>query len=139
MGGFEVFVITKFEPRLNKMGFVENGTNNLRQKLKESILRILTEKYDTIEADYVSADRIADEQQEFLIIPTSENYDPLSVLKTTPGAFRYRGRNRNCILCSAWREAPLGISASYLFYTDELRGALIFYLLILFEVENKRY
>lgn len=88
MCGFEVFIITKSEPRLKKMGFVENGTNNLRQKLKESILRILTEKYNTTEADYVPADRIADEQQKFYIIPISENYDPLSVLKTVPGIFR---------------------------------------------------
>ncbi len=87
MCGFEVYVITKSEPRLKKMGFVENGSDNLRKKLKDSILRILSEKYDADDADYVSADRIADEQRKFYIISTSENYDPLSVLKTTPGTF----------------------------------------------------
>lgn len=80
MCGFEVYVITKSEPRLKKMGFVENGSDNLRKKLKDSILRILSEKYDADDADYVSADRIADEQRKFYIISTSENYDPLSVL-----------------------------------------------------------
>ena len=35
----------------------------------------------------MSADRIADEQRKFYIIPTSERYDPLSVLKTTAGVF----------------------------------------------------
>lgn len=85
--GFEVFVITKSDPRLKKMGFIESGENNLRQKLKDSILKILSEKYNSAEADYVSADRIADEQRKFYIVPTSESYDPLSVLKTDPGAF----------------------------------------------------
>ena len=85
--GFEVYVITKSEPRLKKMGFVENGTDNLRQKLKGLILRILSEKYNAEDADYVSADRIADEQRKFYIISTSDNYDPLSVLKTTPETF----------------------------------------------------
>lgn len=48
MCGFEVYVITKSEPRLKKMGFVENGADNLRQKLKESILKILSEKYNVL-------------------------------------------------------------------------------------------
>ena len=34
MCGFEAYVITKSMPRLKKMGFVEEGENNLRQKLK---------------------------------------------------------------------------------------------------------
>ena len=88
MCGFEVFIITKTDPRLKKMGFMEKGASNLRQKLKESILRILSEKYNSAEAEYVSVDRIADEQRKFYIIPTSECYDPLSVLKTCAGVFR---------------------------------------------------
>lgn len=87
MCGFEVYVITKSEPWLKKMGFVENGSDNLRQKLKDSILKILSEKFNADEADYVSADRIADEQRKFYIISASENYNPLSVLETTPGTF----------------------------------------------------
>lgn len=85
--GFEVYVITKSEPRLKKMGFVEDEADNLRQKLKTTILRILAEKYNSEETDYVSADRIADEQRKFYIIQTSEGYDPLSVLNTAPGIF----------------------------------------------------
>lgn len=84
--GFEVYIITKSEPRLRKMGFIENETDNLRQKLKDSILKTLSEKYNA-DAEYVSADRIADEQHKFYIISTSETYDPFSVLKTTPGTF----------------------------------------------------
>ena len=87
MWGFEAYVITKSVPRLKKMGFVEEGENNLRLKLKDTILKILSEKYNGSEADYVSVDRIADEQRKFYIIPTSESYDPLSVLKTTHGVF----------------------------------------------------
>lgn len=85
--GFEVYVITKSEPRLKKMGFVEDETDNLLKKLKTSVLKILSEKYNAEEAEYVSADRIADEQKKFYIIPTSESYNPLSVLTTTPGIF----------------------------------------------------
>lgn len=88
MCGFEVYVITKSVPRLKKMGFVENGTDNLHQKLKDSIFKILLEKYNANDAEYVSADRIADEQRKYYIVSTSENYDPLSVLKTKPGQFR---------------------------------------------------
>lgn len=85
--GFEVYVITKSNPRLKKMGFVENRKDILLQKLKDSILRILSDKYNADDAAYVSADRIADEQRKFYIIPTSDKYDPLSVLKEMPGTF----------------------------------------------------
>ena len=87
MCGFEVYIITKKEPRLKKMGFVENGTDNLRESLKNSIFKTLEEKYNAEDAEYVSADRIADEQRKFYIIPLTENYNPLSVLKTKPGTF----------------------------------------------------
>ena len=87
MCGFEVYVIAKSEPRLKKMEFVEDGGDNFRQKLKVSVLRTLSDKYNADDADYVSADRIADEQRKFYIIPTSDKYDPLSVLKATPGTF----------------------------------------------------
>jgi hypothetical protein len=69
------------------MEFVEDGGDHFRQKLKASILRTLSDKYNADDADYVSADRIADEQRKFYIIPTSDKYDPLSVLKATPGTF----------------------------------------------------
>ena len=85
--GFEVYVITKSNPRLKKMGFVENRKDILLQKLKDSILRILSDKYNADDAAYVSADRIADEQRKFYIIPTSDKYNPLSVLKGMPGIF----------------------------------------------------
>lgn len=85
--GFEVYIITKTEPRLKRMGFVETSASDLRQKLKDSIMKTLSEKYNSEDADYVSADRIADEQKKFYIISTSDDYDPLSVLKTTPGSF----------------------------------------------------
>lgn len=87
MCGFEVYVVTKSEPRLKKMGFVEGGADNLRQKLKDSVFKILSEKYNSAEAEYVSADRIADEQKKFYIISISESYDPLPFLKTVPGVF----------------------------------------------------
>ena len=85
--GFEVYVITKAEPRLKRMGFVETVDNDLRQKLKDSILRILSEKYNSEEAEYVFVDRIADEQKKFYIIPISDDYDPFPYLKIAAGAF----------------------------------------------------
>ena len=85
--GFEVFVITKSEPRLKKMGFYEGENNNLRLKLKTSILNILSSKYNVEDAMYVPADRIADEQRKFYIIETGDDYNPLGVLKTAAGGF----------------------------------------------------
>lgn len=87
--GFEVFVITKSEPCLKKIAFYEDSDNNLRLKLKQSILNTLSSKYNAEDAEYVSADRIADKQKKFYIIETSDDYDPLGVLKTeaTAGVF----------------------------------------------------
>ena len=87
MCGFEVYVITKVEPRLKKMGFVEKEGNNLRHKLKDAILKSLHEKFNSPDAYYEPVERIADEQRKIYIIPTSEQYDPFSVLKTTAGMF----------------------------------------------------
>ncbi len=86
--GFEVYIITKTEPRLKKMGFVEDGKdNNLRLKLKESILNVLSESYNSPDTDYVSSDYIADNQRKNYIISTSEDYDPFSVLRADAGIF----------------------------------------------------
>ena len=91
--GFEVFVITKSEPRLKKMGFYEGENNNLRLKLKTSILNILSSKYNAENAMYVSADRIADEQRKFYIIETNNDYNPLGVLKTAADGFNKADTN----------------------------------------------
>lgn len=85
--GFEVFIITKTDPGLRKMRCRETGEDNLRQKLKDTVFTILNDKYNSDNAEYVSADRIADEQKKFYIISTSEEYDPLSILRTKPGTF----------------------------------------------------
>lgn len=79
--GFDVYVITKKEPKLKKMFFLEKDANNLRHKLRGSIIKTLKDKYGSDEAQYVSADRIADEQKKFFIIKTSDEYDPFSCLK----------------------------------------------------------
>lgn len=83
--GFDVYIITKTEPQLKKMGFLEDKSDNLNNKLKQTIFDGLTEKYSA--AEYVSVDRIADEQMKMYLIPISEDYDPLSVLNTVPGSF----------------------------------------------------
>jgi len=85
--GFEVYIITKSEPQLKKMGFIEKGTDNFYQKLKESIIKSLSEKYNDEEAEYVSADYIADDQRKFYIIPISQSYNPLPMLNTKAGTF----------------------------------------------------
>lgn len=81
--GFEVYVITKSEPYLKKMRFVETGTDDLRHKVRNSIFTVLNNKYNSDEAEYVSVDRIADDQHKFYIIPTGGEYDPLSILRST--------------------------------------------------------
>ena len=86
-GGFEVYVITKIEPYLKKVRFVEDGKNNLRYRIRDSILQSLKEKYGSEAAEYVSADKIADNQHKFYIIPITERYDPLAVLRTSAGKF----------------------------------------------------
>lgn len=87
MCGFEVYVITKSEPRLKKMGFLENREDNLLLKLKDSILKLLSDKYNATDVDYVSVDRIADEQRKIYIIPTCEKYNPFAFLKMCSGTF----------------------------------------------------
>ena len=86
--GFEVYLITKSEPCLKKMSFLENSTNNLRYKLRDGIVQVLRNKYLSDEAEYALIDRIADEQRKLYIIPISENYNPLAVLNTPAGIFR---------------------------------------------------
>lgn len=84
--GFNVYVITKNVPKLKKIGFVEEE-NNLRHKIRNSIIETLLKKFGSEDAQYVSADRIADEQDKFYIINTSEEYDPFAFLKTNHGRF----------------------------------------------------
>lgn len=85
--GFEVNVITKTEPKLKKMQFYEGKKDEFRLKLKSSILRVLNDKYNSDEADYVGADRIADEQKKFYIIDTDDGYSPFDFLKSDTSVF----------------------------------------------------
>ena len=73
---FEVYVVTKSVPRLKKMGFVENDSNNLRKVLKDSIVRVLTDRYASPEAEFAPVDCVADNQDKFYVIPQSKEYDP---------------------------------------------------------------
>lgn len=86
--GFEVFIITKSEPKLRKMKFYEGADDNLYNKLKGSIFKVLNEKYNSEEAKFVSANRIADEQKKFYIIESNDEYNPFAMLKGRVEVFR---------------------------------------------------
>lgn len=81
--GFEVYVITKSDPQLKRMGLYED----FRIKIKETIFRVLNEKYNSAEAEYVPAERIADEQKKIYIIETREEFSPFAMLQKKEGEF----------------------------------------------------
>lgn len=86
--GFEIYAVTKTEPRLKKIGFVENEANNLSLKLKKSIFYILLNEYCSKEAIYETVDNIADEQNKLYMVPTSKNYNPFLMLNGAKGSFK---------------------------------------------------
>ena len=78
--GFEVYILSKSNFALKKMGFFEDGPNILRKKLKENILKCLEDKFSAESTEYVPGDYIADSQDKIYIIPTGEGYDPFKYL-----------------------------------------------------------
>lgn len=86
--GFEIYAVTKTKPRLKKIGFVENKRNDLTLKLKSSIFNILSNKYCSEDAIYETVDNIADEQNKFYLIPTSNSYNPFLMLNDAKGSFK---------------------------------------------------
>lgn len=85
--GLEVFVRTKTEPLMKKMAFHEGLKNNLYTSLKETVIDILQEKYLSSDAEYVSADQIADNQHKFYIVDQTDEYKPFAFLDSEPGKF----------------------------------------------------
>lgn len=85
--GFRVFAVTKSEPRLKEIRFYNGDSGSLREKLKDSMMGILQNKYNTSDAEYVSADRVADEQNKIYIINPTDLYTPFEFLNSIPGTF----------------------------------------------------
>ncbi len=77
--GFQVFAVMKNGQGIKQLVFKED--DSLLNDIKEEILKTISEKYCSDTAEYVSADRIADEQNKFYIIETSDEYNPFSVLE----------------------------------------------------------
>ncbi len=87
--GLEVYIVTKGMPRLKKMSLYEGtpGDTSLYNSLKDTVIGILKEKYLSADAEYVSADHIADDQHKFYIIEQDEEYKPLDFINGETGVF----------------------------------------------------
>ena len=87
--GLEVYIVTKGSPRLKRMNLYEGapGEINLYSVLKDTIIDILRERYLSDDAEYVSADQIADNQHKFYIINQSDEYRPFDFITGETGVF----------------------------------------------------
>ena len=87
--GLEVFIVTKGTPRLKKMRFYEGQQEDitLYHSMKNTVFGILKEKYLSQEAEYVSADKIADNQNKFYIIEQNDEYKPFDFITDEAGVF----------------------------------------------------
>lgn len=88
--GLEVYVLTRTAPRMKKMVFYEGaqGEDNLYASLKKTIIEILDTKYLIDEAEYASADQIADNQKKFYVIEQTDAYKPFAFLSEATGNFK---------------------------------------------------
>jgi len=79
--GFEVFAVTKDSPRMKKIDLTETGEDGgLKGVLKNMILGIIREHYLAEDATYISAERVADNQNKFYVIQQTEEYKPFEFL-----------------------------------------------------------
>lgn len=87
--GLEVYIVTKEAPRLKRMNLYEGapGDTSLYCSLKDTVMTILKEKYLSEDTEYVSADRIADEQDKFYIIEQNDEYKPFDFITGETGLF----------------------------------------------------
>lgn len=95
--GFEGFVVMKTVPRLKKLFFDEGKVdrgNNYKTTIKKMVVEAIVEKYLAASAEYVAGEYIADNQNKFFIIPTTEEYSPFSYLDDTVTVdFKYEDLN----------------------------------------------
>ncbi len=87
--GLEVYIVTKGAPRLKRMNLYEGdpGGTSLYSSMKDTVINILLEKYLSVDAEYVSADQIADNQNKFYIIEQNDEYKPFDFISTETGVF----------------------------------------------------
>ena len=81
--GFDTFIVMKTDPRLKRMSMSENKNSDgdtFRDVLKNMIFSVISEYYLSDEAEYVDGTRLADNQNKFLIIKQSGNYNPFGFL-----------------------------------------------------------
>ena len=81
--GFDTFIVMKTDPRLKRMSMSENKNSDgdtFRDVLKDMISSLISEYYLSDEAEYVDGTRLADNQNKFLIIKQSGNYNPFGFL-----------------------------------------------------------
>ena len=88
--GFSVYVVVKQKDQsrqLKQMNFWEGNDGNLRTAIKAKIIDSLKKKFVESEPEFEPADRIADNQKKFYIIPTDDKYNPFPFLDSDSDTF----------------------------------------------------
>lgn len=95
--GFEVYIVMKSqENRIKWFSFYEeNGESDFRDRLRNSIAETIREKFLSESAEYVMAERVADNQKKLYIIRQTEEYKPLGFLKTLENIEAFSIEERN--------------------------------------------
>lgn len=83
--GFEVFLITKTEPRLKKLNL---SVVDLQVNLKRDISAVIKERYLADDAIYTGAENVADNQIKFYVVKQNSEYKPFDVNEWTSEEFK---------------------------------------------------
>lgn len=83
--GFEVFLVTKTEPRLKKLKL---SVADLQANLKKDISSVIQERYLADDAVYSGTESVADNQIKFYVIEQNQEYKPFDVNEWTSEEFK---------------------------------------------------
>ena len=81
--GFAAYIICKSEPKLREMILDEgkfNSGDNYKQNVRNVMLGVISEKYLDEDVEYVSGNKVADDQRKLYIINQDEKYKPFDYL-----------------------------------------------------------
>lgn len=84
--GFEVFIVTKDEPRLHMVSFSDSNTEgkiSFKKAIKNMLFDVFAEKFLLPDIEYALASAVADNQRKMYCIPQVEGaYSPFSFLSS---------------------------------------------------------
>lgn len=83
--GFEVYLVTKTEPRLKKLNL---SVEDLQVNLKNDISAVIRERYLDDDVIYTGAENVADNQVKFYVIQQNSEYKPFDVNIWTSEEFK---------------------------------------------------